>query len=171
MSQPMDSYDAFLSHAWGPDSHGRDNHATVARVCAGLQERGLTVWFDDQQMHDSIAQQMVRGIDAAAVMVTFLTQAYCEKVNSPQVNNCLREWNFAVLKCKPMAAVPMEDALLQPQNWPGVVAAELGAHLFEAKFSPSATASDAAFAQQIEKLASWIKRLAPKRPDPAGRDS
>ena len=25
-----------------------------------------------------------------------------------------------------MATVPMEDALLQPQNWPGVVAAELG---------------------------------------------
>ena len=170
MSQPMDSYDAFLSHAWGPDTHERDNHATVARVCAGLQARGLTVWFDAQQMHDSIAQQMVQGIDAAAVMVTFLTQAYCEKVNASQVNNCQREWDYAVLKRKPMAAVPMEDALLQPQNWPGVVAAELGDRLFEASFAPSASASDAAFAQQIEKLAAWIKRLAPKRPEPVGRD-
>ena len=92
-------------------------------------------------------------------------------MNASKVNNCQREWNYAVLKCKPMATVPMEDALLQPQNWPGVVAAELAGRLFEASFAPSATASDAAFAQQIEKLAAWIKRLAPQRQDPAGRDS
>ena len=44
-------YHVFLTHDWGEaDELGRNNHATVARVNAGLKERGLVTWFDSDRM-------------------------------------------------------------------------------------------------------------------------
>ena len=42
------SFDAFLSHNWGRDAQGRDNHARVAKISKALQRRGISTWFDDQ---------------------------------------------------------------------------------------------------------------------------
>ena len=43
------AYDCFLTHDWGQDEDGRDNHARVARVCVGLKAAGLRPWFDDKR--------------------------------------------------------------------------------------------------------------------------
>jgi hypothetical protein len=39
--------DVYLSHNWGKDSQGRDNHARVKLLQEHLVELGLTVRFDD----------------------------------------------------------------------------------------------------------------------------
>ena len=46
----MLAYDCFLSHDWGKDEDGRDNHARVAKICAGLKAAGLRPWFDEERM-------------------------------------------------------------------------------------------------------------------------
>jgi hypothetical protein len=38
-------YDLFLSHAWGWDAVGRDNHERVRQVALGLQSHGLKPWL------------------------------------------------------------------------------------------------------------------------------
>lgn len=39
-------YDIMLSHDWGLDEHGRNNHERVVKVARMLQERGIRVWID-----------------------------------------------------------------------------------------------------------------------------
>jgi len=39
----------FITHDWGSDELGRDNHERAGRVAAALQEAGLAVWFDENE--------------------------------------------------------------------------------------------------------------------------
>ena len=41
--------DCFLTHDWGREL-GMDNHARVGIMNRALQKRGLTTWFDEEQM-------------------------------------------------------------------------------------------------------------------------
>jgi len=41
--------DCFLTHDWGREL-GMDNHARVGVMNKALQSRGLTTWFDEEQM-------------------------------------------------------------------------------------------------------------------------
>lgn len=45
--------DCFLTHDWGNYQDGFRNHALVSLVNRGLQDRGLTTWFDQEQMQVS----------------------------------------------------------------------------------------------------------------------
>ena len=40
----------FLSHAWGKDNLDRDNHKSVKQLCKLLEEKGYTVWFDENNI-------------------------------------------------------------------------------------------------------------------------
>ena len=46
----MTSTDVFLTHDWGTDELGRDNHSRVAEVNTALKAAGLTTWFDSEKM-------------------------------------------------------------------------------------------------------------------------
>ena len=45
-------YHAFISHDWGDDDSGQKqgNHLRAKRLNESLQKRGLTTWFDEEQL-------------------------------------------------------------------------------------------------------------------------
>jgi len=59
------AHDVFVSHDWGTDENGRDNHARVKSICRELQARGLKIWLDEEQMAGDTQQCMVDGIDSS----------------------------------------------------------------------------------------------------------
>lgn len=42
--------DVFLSHNWGEDIHGRDNHERVKKINKLLKDRGYKTWCDEEKM-------------------------------------------------------------------------------------------------------------------------
>ena len=42
--------DVFLSHNWGVDNSGRDNHFRVSLINKELQYIGYKTWFDGDRM-------------------------------------------------------------------------------------------------------------------------
>ena len=75
------AFSAFLTHDWGTDEKGRDNHARVAAVHTALTAAGLRCWFDEEQMQGDINSKMTSGIDNSAVVVAFITSRYTTKVS------------------------------------------------------------------------------------------
>ena len=53
------AFSAVLTHDWGTDEKGRDNHARVAAVHAALTVAGLRCWFDEEQMQGDINKQSI----------------------------------------------------------------------------------------------------------------
>eukprot|EP00047_Mylnosiga_fluctuans_P020236 m.90059 g.90059 ORF g.90059 m.90059 type:complete len:320 (+) comp8440_c0_seq3:161-1120(+) len=122
---PGFKYHVFLSHDWGLDQHGRDNHATLRRINAGLKRRGLVTWFDEERMRGFIPRAMAEGIEQAKVVVCFLTQRYQEKATGDDNrDNVQLEFNHAFQKKTPkfMTAVPMETRCLDTRQSSGVPA-------------------------------------------------
>ena len=78
---PRRSFHAFVTHDWGVDGEGRDNHERVIAVATALEKAGLRVWLDEQQMRGDVNQQMVDGIDDSACVLCFVTARYMEKVS------------------------------------------------------------------------------------------
>eukprot|EP00899_Mesostigma_viride_P012094 jgi/Mesvir1/20886/Mv07963-RA.1 len=124
-------YDAFLTHTWADDDHGRNNHERVARVNEKLGMLGFKTWFDGQRMVGRIEKQMADGIRDSKVVLVFVTRRYMEKVEDED-DNCAKEFGLAVHKgLKYIVPIVMEDALLNPKKWKtGVVTMNLGTKLF-----------------------------------------
>lgn len=100
-------YDVFLTHNWGPDEQGRDNH------------HGLEVFLDDWEMarYRSIDEAMVLGMRCSSCVVVLLTKKYIEQISQGQVyDNCVAEFNMSRLVPGTIVAV-MEDELKTPDKW------------------------------------------------------
>lgn len=112
-------YDCFLSHNWGPDCKGRDNHARATRIAMFLRNHGLEVFFDDWEMHRyrNIDEAMVRGMEHATITIILLTRKYISKIENGRVSdNCVAEYHLA--KMTPgVILVIMEEELRIPCNW------------------------------------------------------
>lgn len=59
--------DFFLSHDWGTDEVGRQNHERVSKVNEKLKEMGFSTWFDEEQLSGDIMDQMAKGIESTKV--------------------------------------------------------------------------------------------------------
>ena len=81
-------YHVFLTHDWGKDEHGRDNHARVSEINDALKERGFVTWFDSDRMTGNVPKQMTTGIDHSVLVVVFVTRRYVNKCNVPDNDNC-----------------------------------------------------------------------------------
>jgi hypothetical protein len=46
----------------------------VGRVCTALQDAGLSVWFDEDELTGDVNAQMANGIEESATVVVFVTQ-------------------------------------------------------------------------------------------------
>jgi hypothetical protein len=154
----------FLSHNWGNDRTGRDNHGAVKRIAAALKSRGLRVWLDEEQLGGAavLTEQLASGIDASTIVACFLTQSYMQKVTGPnEGDNCKKEFKYATLKLTAvrMVAVPMEDDadVTDPRQWLSTVAMELGHQLYPCKLSRSIEADPVKWNQEIDKLAARIR--------------
>jgi hypothetical protein len=125
--------DVFLTHDWGIDQQGRANHARVSLINKGLQKRGVSTWFDEEKMEGSIIDKMCSGIDDAALVIVFVTERYCSKVNgSNRQDNCKLEFAYAAQRkgAGKMIACTMEDRIRNPQTWAGMLGMVLGGDLF-----------------------------------------
>ena len=63
--------DVFLSHNWGKDESGRDNHYRLSLINKGLQELDDQTWFDKECMAGDIAEKMSKGIEENKVQDYF----------------------------------------------------------------------------------------------------
>lgn len=127
-------YDVFLSHAWGNDAAGRDNHARVVAVGEGLREAGLRVWLDQDMMDRDINNQMTEGIDTSRVVAVFVTQTYLSKVAGENGldDNCKGEFDYAVRRkgVANMIPVVMETGCRDTRSWAGAVGFKLGGQIY-----------------------------------------
>ena len=130
------TYDCFLTHDWGEDEDGRDNHARVARICAALKAEGLRPWFDEDQMRGDINSKMVEGIEGSRSIVCFITKRYLQKAggNGPgrANDNCKFEFDYGCRRkgVEKMISVVMERGCRNPNEWSGTVGGKLGGTLY-----------------------------------------
>lgn len=156
---PTSFTDVFLSHNWGDDKDGRDNHMRVGLVNNALNQRHISTWFDATNMHGDITRAMTDGIDNAKVVIVFVTETYIKKVNGLGENgtddNCYTEFGYSVSRKTPenMITVVMEDSCLNPRDWTRNMGAAFGRRLY---FN---FCDDAKLGSCIKDLEEEIKRI------------
>lgn len=106
----------FISHAWGYDELGRDNHNRSKEIADMLLKKNYGVWFDDYDMYGNIDNAIMRGINNSKIVIICLTKKYCEKVNNAINNNflndnCYKEWNYCLFKQKIIIPIIMEPCM------------------------------------------------------------
>ncbi|KDO18233.1 hypothetical protein SPRG_16337, partial [Saprolegnia parasitica CBS 223.65] len=118
------AFDVFLSHNWGHDELGRDNHARVANINAFLRQKysEIKTWFDQDKMHGNILKAMAHGIEESQIVLIFVTQLYQTKVNGDNANdNCQLEFGMAktTQTAQWMIPVIMDPCMKTPRHWCG----------------------------------------------------
>ena len=123
----------FLSHNWGKDESGRNNHQRVSVINKELKKIGYQTWFDEEKMTGSIVPTMSQGIDESNGVIIFITKRYLEKVNgSKRDDNCKLEFDYASRRKTSSKMVPvlMEKSVGEPKNWTSSVGMILGGELY-----------------------------------------
>ena len=152
------SFDAFLTHTWQVDEENRNNHNRVKKIYQKLTDKGLKIWFDENEMNGDVITCMINGIDQSTVIVACLTQKYIDKVaSSNPSDNCFKEFSYATRTktATNMIVVPMEAKVMCPTQWKGRVQMELGGLLYESNF---ASDDETAFNANIDCLYRQIVR-------------
>jgi len=154
-------YDCFLTHDWGTDEKGRDNHLRVSRINTALQQAGLTTWFDEERMVGDIVQQMCDGIDQSLCVIVFITQNYIAKVSGcgPKgaTDNCKREFGYSWRRkgVEFMHACVMERRCEDTSSWKGGVGMNIGGKLY----TPLWDDEPSKFADAIADIKSSIEAM------------
>ena len=155
-------YHVFLTHDWGKDENGEDNHEKVACINKALQTRGFVTWFDEDRMEGNIIDQMTAGIDDSACIAVFITSNYETKVRGrgPRgaEDNCKLEFEYAHNHKGVANSIPvvMEGRMMAPGNWKGPVGMVFGKILYKTNFSNVPISSRADFEKQVDNLADEI---------------
>lgn len=133
-SDNVPSTDVFLTHDWGIDELGRNNHKRVVEINELLKAAGFSTWCDSDRMTGDIVGKMIDGIDHTKVVLCFVTKRYVDKVNTPEniTDNCKKEFMYAARKHTASQILPvvMEPRMLETSLWVGPVAFELGGTLY-----------------------------------------
>ena len=149
-------YEAFLSHDWGKDELGRNNHDRVKRIFQALKQRGLSLWFDEVYMEGDIDEAMCKGIEESKLVIIFITKRYMQKVAGDNAgDNCKKEFNYAkqARGSDRMLCVIMEPQCRDTNTWLGQVKMYMGSRLY-LDFS-----QDTNFDTNIETLKSTIRGM------------
>ncbi|KAI9332083.1 hypothetical protein BDR26DRAFT_652645 [Obelidium mucronatum] len=83
-------FDVMVSYCW------KSSKDLVDTVVYALRAEGLTVWFDESEMHNNILDRMAEAICKSKVFCMFLNVEYQESYN------CQLEYGFAAAKKKPV---------------------------------------------------------------------
>ena len=108
--------DVFISHNWGKDRVGRDNHGRCLELSKILNEKGYTTWIDKNDLLSNIDSSIIKGINNSKVVLICLTEKYMNKIDNSVLNNnlrdnCYKEWNYSLFKQKPIIPISMENAV------------------------------------------------------------
>lgn len=109
--------DIFISHAWGNDTLGRDNHVRCKLLADKLIQKGYSVWFDTYDLYGNIDFTIMNGINNCKIVLLCLTKKYCDKINNCAINqitndNCYKEWNYSLFKQKIIIPILMEPCMI-----------------------------------------------------------
>jgi hypothetical protein len=113
----------FLSHNWGVNEEGEDNHNRVKYLKNILNNQyGWTTWFDEDDMEWNIDGSMYKGISQCALACVFLTKKYIFKIENNNLDffnrdNCAKEWNLINIKKKPVLPIGFEKGIKNINNW------------------------------------------------------
>ena len=128
LSRSGDYFHLFVSHNWGPDSQGRDNHERVATVNKLLRARNMRTWFDEERLRGDVVSQMSSGIDRSHAVLVCVTREYIRKVagdgKKGYDDNCKFEFDYARSRhgVKRMIPVVMDPDVLDLSSvrelWP-----------------------------------------------------
>lgn len=122
----ISEFDCFLAHEWGC-------HERVKQVRDMLEQRGFNVWLDEAQLNDDLVAGITQGVDQSRKIIVFLTMEYMNRAHNPNFN-CTKELNYVCLKkdLKNIIVVVFENTkeLLNPKEWVGKVAFELGQKVY-----------------------------------------
>lgn len=125
--------DVFLSHKWGLDELGRDNHDRVSVIDKELKRVGYQTWFDDKQMVGQIHDRMAVGIEQTKCAAVLMIQKYHDKVDGNFGNdNCKLEFSYATTRHtnNRMVAIVMEPCMTNTKEWKGKVGMHLGNKMY-----------------------------------------
>ena len=98
--------DIFISHAWGTDSNGRDNHLRCKKIADFLiLTESLFFGF----------VTIMNCINNALVVLICLTEKYFDKINNAVTenktnDNCFKEWNYSMFKQKKIIPVILDKS-------------------------------------------------------------
>ena len=123
----------FLSHNWGKDDSGRDNHYRVSLINKELKKIGYQTWFDADRMTGDIVKQMSQGIEKTKGVLVFITRQYLDKVTGEDSSdNCKLEFEYATRNktSSKMIAVIMENSMSNSREWTGTVGMHLGGKIY-----------------------------------------
>ncbi|KAJ3119408.1 hypothetical protein HK098_005517 [Nowakowskiella sp. JEL0407] len=95
-------YDVFLSYAWA-------DKPSVLKIKSTLQEKGLRVWFDEEQMRGVLAAAMADGIDSSLFFVCCLSKSY------EKAKNAMKEFRYATANHKKFIAIRLEEGKRLPE--------------------------------------------------------
>ena len=122
-----------LSHNWGKDDSGRDNHYRLSLINKELKKIGYQTWFDADRMTGDIVKQMSQGIEQTKGVLVFITRRYLEKViDEDSSDNCKLEFEYATRNktSSKMIAVIMEKSMSNSREWTGSVGMHLGGKIY-----------------------------------------
>ena len=85
-----------LSYQW-------DNQEFVKGIKDFLENNGLRVWMDIEEVFGNINTRMQNGINNSIIIVLFITRKYDES------HNCCKEFNYADKKRKIIIPVKLEN--------------------------------------------------------------
>ena len=125
--------DVFLSHDWGKDEYGRDNHQRVSLINDELKARGYITWFDKEKLAGNIDVEMAQGIEQTEGVIAFITRRYYEKVNGENArDNCQKEFQHAseIKTRAKIVPVVMEESMRDATPWKGLVGINIGKEMY-----------------------------------------
>ncbi|KAL5246983.1 hypothetical protein ACHWQZ_G018999 [Mnemiopsis leidyi] len=129
LEQSQDFTDVFLSHDWGTDEQGRNNHERVSAVNDALKQLGYKTWFDSDRMTGDIVDTLCDGIDNTRLVLVFVTQKYAKEVQSGQDNDTKKlEFKYAMRRKGATKMIPiiMEERMKNSGDWKGPIGLTLG---------------------------------------------
>ena len=134
MTKLEDAKDLFLSHNWGNDCLGRDNHSRVANLNEALKKADMKTWFDEDNLEGHIGQGMTDGIDKSDYVAVFITEKYIDKVAQKYglEDNCRQEYDYSVRRkgIKNLIPIVMEPNCKNLHNWHGSLGATLASQMY-----------------------------------------
>ena len=130
----QEANDIFLSHNWGPDSLGRDNHTRVKKLNEALKAANMKTWFDADRLHGHVCQSMTEGIDNSEKVAVFITERYIDKVAQMYGldDTCRQEYEYSVTTkgIKNIIPIVMEPQCRDLRKWHGSIGATLANQMF-----------------------------------------
>lgn len=111
----------FISHCWGKNERGNDNHALASRLNNYLKQSRILTWFDESDMGHDLPCAMSSGIDWADIVLVLVTRKYIDKCASAKKDNCRSEFSYAVNRkgVKKILLCVVDKSCLEQSTWNG----------------------------------------------------